>query len=311
MAFWKKKTDSDIIVQCSICEWNPDGESHWSCSCGHQWNTFATKGKCPNCTFQWESTRCPGCGITTPHREWYKTKEQWEEIFRSQDAHLRERKLRLEARLIDYGIRNYRISHLSDLDLTAWEFHTPFDAGCRMMVLYAMAYSASNLDDRELIIDWLKREDIREKVSPYEKEFLSDPHPDERMLIDLSYRLEGALTLGWCLKMVDSLPRLDDKHSGHAIDEFVQNVPQPGDSLQVFLSQLEFRDMVEVYEETLINEFATTYFRDLLFTGKSDATDIDRYISLERHTTLNWLRKFGAKENASPAELWDETDTST
>jgi hypothetical protein len=74
---------------------------------------------------------------------------------------------------------------------------------------------------------------------------------------------------------------------------------------------LEYRSLDEIYEENLLNELATSYFRDLLFNGKEDATTINRAISFERHKTLNWLRTFYEGDDEVTGELWDDVDTST
>ena len=50
---------------------SPSDDSHWSCKCGHAWNTFWTAGKCPACGFQWEETICPHCGEISDHRARY------------------------------------------------------------------------------------------------------------------------------------------------------------------------------------------------------------------------------------------------
>ena len=304
MPFWKKKKDKPII-QCTECEWKPDGEKHWGCSCGHVWNTFETKGKCPKCKTQWEDTRCPGCGKTTPHKDWYKTKEEVQQIEKSGNPVLRAKKKSLESRLINYGIKNHRVSYLPYLDPTKEEFHTTYDAGCRMMIFYAIGYAVQNSEERTSIIDWLKAENIWDKVSEEEKAFLSNNKPTEEELISLSWRIEGALTLAWCLNKVKKLPRLDIDNNEKEIDEFQNNVPAIGDSLTTFLSNLEYRSKDEIYEENLLNELATTYFRDLMFNGKEDETKINRMISFERHKTLNWLRKFMGELD------WDHTETST
>jgi hypothetical protein len=308
--FWRK-IQNDLIIQCPVCEWNPDGEKHWACSCGHKWNTFKTKGKCPKCKTQWEDTRCPGCGKSTPHKDWYKTKEEIDLIESSSDQKLRAKKKKLETRLIDYGIKNYRVSHLPYLDHSNEKFQTEYDAGCRMMILYSIAYAVHNLNERTKIIQWFKDEKIWDKVSPNEKDFFNNPEPDENTLMDLSWRIESALTLGWCLKKVKSLPKLDYDNNEKEIEEFQQNVPELGDSLMLFLTELEFRDFNEIYEENLVNELATTYFRDLMFNGKNDETKINRFTSFERHQVLNWLRTSYADESEITGELWDETDTST
>ena len=180
-----------------------------------------------------------------------------------------------------------------------------------MMILYAISYAVHNLDERDRITKWFKDEKIWNKVSPTEKDFLNNQEPDENTLMDLSWRIESALTLGWCLNKVKSLPRLDNDDNEKVIEEFQKNVPELGDSLMLFLTQLEYRDFNEIYEENLVNELATTYFRDLLFNGKNDETKINRFTSFERHQVLNWLRTSYADDSEITGELWDETDTST
>lgn len=304
MPFWKKKKE-DKIIQCSSCEWSPDGDKHWSCSCGHLWNTFTTKGKCPNCGTQWKDTWCPACGKTTAHKDWYKTKAEIEQLENTGDKILRAKKKSLESKLIDYGIKNHRVSYLPYLDHTKENFHSSYEAGCRMMILYAIGLSVQHLEERKNIIQWFKDEKIWDRVSPDEKTYLKNPNPSEDMLMDLSWRLEGALSLGWCLQQIDTLPRLDDDDDHTAIQQFQENIPQVGETLHPFLSTIKLRDLGEIYEENLLNELATTYFRNLMFNGKEDQTQINRHTSFERHKTLNWLRQFMGIED------WDDTDTST
>jgi len=308
--FWKKKQDN-LRIQCPICEWNPDGEKHWTCSCGHKWNTFKTKGKCPKCKTQWKETSCPGCGKNTPHIDWYKTEEEMNGVKNTVDQKLRIKKKKLETRLIDYGIENYSVSHLPYLDHSNETFQTAYDAGCRMMILYTISFAVYNLDERDSIILWFQEENIWDKVSPNEKDFLMDSNPNENTLMTLSWRIESALTLGWSLKKVKTLPRLDNENNESFIEEFQQNIPEIGDSLILFLTELEYRDFNEIYEENLLNELVTTYFRDLMFNGKKDETRIKQFTSFERHQVLNWLRASHEDESKITGELWDETDTST
>ena len=180
-----------------------------------------------------------------------------------------------------------------------------------MLILYAVASVVHNLDQRPRIIEWMRSEYLWNKVSPKEKEFLTDSSPDESLLIEFSWGIEGALMLGWCLNKVNFLPDLDRDDSGNAIEEFQKKVPEIGDSTMLFLSGLAYRNLDEIYEENLLNEMATAYFRDLMYTGKEVTTRINRSVSLERHRTLNWLRTYYEGENEVTGELWDDTDTST
>ena len=302
---FKKKKKRDQPVQCPVCRWEPDGGKHWKCTCGHRWNTFDTKAKCPNCKTQWEDTWCPNCGNSTPHDDWYQTQKDSSAIELSGDPELLAKKAKLEARLTDYKIYMPMITHLPYLDHSRETFKSPFEAACRMIILYTISYSVHFLDERLDLIAWLKHEGLWEKVSPDEKNYLTDPSPDQQVLINLSWRIEGAMTLAWCLNKVDTLPRIDQQDNEAELEAFQEIMPGFGESLQPFLSNLQYRSLDEIYEENLLNELATAYFRDLLFSGNKDTTSINRSMSFERHRTLNWLRSF------MQITGWDETDTST
>jgi hypothetical protein len=58
-------------IRCPQCKWTPRAKHLWSCRCGHNWNTFDTRGLCPGCGHQWEITGCLQCGAVSPHPEWY------------------------------------------------------------------------------------------------------------------------------------------------------------------------------------------------------------------------------------------------
>lgn len=67
-----------IEIACPKCDWEPDDNSLWQCTCGHLWNTFETSGKCPKCAKVWADTQClgpgfpGGCGSWSKHIDWYR-----------------------------------------------------------------------------------------------------------------------------------------------------------------------------------------------------------------------------------------------
>jgi len=67
-----------VRVRCPQCNWLPAEESQWSCRCHHRWNTFATRGKCPACEYQWQITSCLNCGHASRHENWYLPEEPTE-----------------------------------------------------------------------------------------------------------------------------------------------------------------------------------------------------------------------------------------
>jgi hypothetical protein len=71
-AEWDELLGSTLAgVRCPKCGWAPRAKNVWSCNCGHCWNTFDTRGLCPQCQHQWEVTECLQCGERSPHEKWY------------------------------------------------------------------------------------------------------------------------------------------------------------------------------------------------------------------------------------------------
>lgn len=58
-------------IRCPKCRWKPGPLDLWGCSCGHAWNTFDTRGRCPACGKVWKMTQCLACSIWSPHNDWY------------------------------------------------------------------------------------------------------------------------------------------------------------------------------------------------------------------------------------------------
>jgi hypothetical protein len=69
------------IIACPKCHWQPEGhEQDWQCTCGQQWHTFDTAGKCPSCQYQWSDTTCLHCHCVSRHADWYRsTAVRWAE----------------------------------------------------------------------------------------------------------------------------------------------------------------------------------------------------------------------------------------
>ena len=58
-------------IRCPRCRWRPHRLDRWGCRCGHSWNTFETRGRCPKCEYQWRNTQCLRCKEFSPHEDWY------------------------------------------------------------------------------------------------------------------------------------------------------------------------------------------------------------------------------------------------
>ncbi|MDQ2793445.1 MAG: hypothetical protein M3Y12_05485 [Bacteroidota bacterium] len=63
--------DSTLEIYCPACQWEPDANAQWECTCGHHWNTFDTAGVCPLCQYRWNHTQCLSCAVLSLHIDWY------------------------------------------------------------------------------------------------------------------------------------------------------------------------------------------------------------------------------------------------
>ena len=61
-------------IRCPKCGYQPKKTDRWMCfpGCRHLWNTFDTRGVCPNCGFRWLDTKCLACNRWSAHEAWYE-----------------------------------------------------------------------------------------------------------------------------------------------------------------------------------------------------------------------------------------------
>lgn len=59
-------------VRCPRCSWEPDGEPHWTCTCGNPWDILRYHGRCPACNAREELVVCPDCVVASPILHWYE-----------------------------------------------------------------------------------------------------------------------------------------------------------------------------------------------------------------------------------------------
>ena len=215
---------------------------------------------------------------------------------------LLKRKEIIENRLISYGINN-KISHLPYLEFSEDDFQTPYEVGCRILVLWAVSYLSYNLDEKAKIENWLRSTVLWNKVSDHEKKLFTE-ELQQKHLISFSWNIEAVVVLCWALQLINDLPNLDGKNSAIPLDEIMDKLPI-NENPDLFLSTLSYRSKEEIFIENITNEMITWHLRDNMLFNNKEQMKINPAISFERHYALNWVRQF------SEISDWDETDTST
>jgi hypothetical protein len=216
---------------------------------------------------------------------------------------LKRRKDKVESKLTSYGLKDSKITYLQYLDFSPEEFQPPYKAGCRILILWALSYVASNLGEKDEIATWMKAWGLWDKVSEREKKLFTEELP-ERSLMNFSWHIEGVIVLSWAVNLLEELPDPTTKISDSALDALMAKLPI-AENPELFLSTLAYRDKEEIFIENIINEMITWYLRDRMLNKKKNESNVNPAISFERHFALNWVRKF------SDIDEWDETDTST
>ncbi len=219
---------------------------------------------------------------------------------------LQERKKKLEKRLSEFGLTDYKISSELYLKYDEKNFASSTEIAKRLIILYSIFYGSTNIDKIPRIKDWLIKVNLWTEVSDTEKMFFEGTIEDEEKIEEFAWSIEKAYILAWTLNIVSEKPLPIDQITDKQFDDFVLNIPEIGtENLSEFITSQHLREFDEIYDENLFNEIATTYLRDLFFDGKKNKTKLDPNAIFERHYTLNWVRRFSGITD------WDETDTST
>lgn len=217
---------------------------------------------------------------------------------------LAERKARIEQRLKQHGIPDLQITSLDYLNFNDKEFATPYETGCRIIILFAIAYTIEDPSVLQLVEGWLKGENLWSHASPVEQQYFAG-NTGEEEIDDFLWQVEGAYILSWAVGLTNDKPAANEEITDRQLESFVKSVPRVEESVQPFLTSLAYRNTTEIFDENVFYELTTAHFRDLLSNRKEDTTDIDRVAAFQRHRALNWLRRFSGSTD------WDETDTST
>ena len=218
---------------------------------------------------------------------------------------LESRKERIESRLREYDINDTSITFLRYLIFDDKLFVTPYEVGCRIMIIYAIVFSIQEPDRKSNIFKWFKTQKLDNYLSSIEMQYFQGTETEDYIINKFSWELEAAYILAWTLNLIKESPSPTSVLSDEQLELFFNSVPALGDELSIFLNNLQYRNTEEIFEENIFYELTTSYFRNLLFNSNEDNTIIDRNASLERHKALNWVRQF------MEIKEWEHTETST
>jgi hypothetical protein len=135
-------------------------------------------------------------------------------------------------------MEGYQISYLPYLDETKWIFVEPKKVGKRVLILYAVAHAAYNEEDKERIINWLKKEELWSDVAQSEIIFLQAKNSAEEACAEFTWRVESAYILAWALNLIHEKPSPEEESD---TDKLEQVLPILGEPVDGFLENLQLR----------------------------------------------------------------------
>lgn len=218
---------------------------------------------------------------------------------------LQDRKYRIETKLKKYGISNYKIDHLAYLQFDETTFQSPQEVAQRTLILYALAHASNGHIARFKAKKWLKKENLWEAMTNEEQQFMNTLFPSLELKMTYSWAIEEAIVLNWTINKDERLSEIIEEFSLATIKASLQAMPSIGQNTSNYITTATYRPLTEIFEENILNELLTSYFRDLLFSGEPDLTKINREVSFKRHLALNWVRQFAGNKS------WDNIATDT
>jgi len=170
----------------------------------------------------------------------------------------------------------------------------------RCIALYAII-AAGHEEPRGELIDWLRRENLWEAVSPVEASFLQSDAPTKQQLVNATWRTEALSSLLWSLGFVPELPPPTGLCDVQALRRVL---PPLMGSVAEWVSTARLRPDSE-FREANENIYQIHWaVRDARLNGRPIPQGFDPGVVQERHYALNWLIGYCGQD-------WDDISTDT
>lgn len=188
------------------------------------------------------------------------------------------------------------------------------DVARRVMVLWAVDMKAEGVD-RKRATRHLKNLGLNAAVSPQERAFLDDPHPDPVYCQRLVWRLESIWVLLWALGHTRAL----DWPAGMCNTKEMVPILESHESSPDFISRAALRSKAEILDQQDLILRIHWAIRHTHLSGRPLPANLNwaqpndwvpanasaaAAVVAQRHYALNWLTTFLGAD-------WDEVDTPT
>lgn len=165
-----------------------------------------------------------------------------------------------------------------------------------MAAIISCAYGESKED----VSDWLKKENLWNELTPFEREFLENESPTKTNE-EFTWKIEALVPLLWAINKINKIPGINKQCDTEPLKSAVI---WPPNSTKEYISSSELRD-----EEEMYNEYEKVYqahwkVRDAKLNKKAIPKKYDPEVVYERHYGFNWVIGY-------MGQTWDDITTDT
>ena len=181
------------------------------------------------------------------------------------------------------------------------EIRDPEQIAKRALALFAVVRLAMGAP-RDQTLAWLREHALWDALSPAELDFISTATPTRQQVINASWRAEALLVLIWALRLVETMPALNEPYDTNDLKGLLP--PYTSQNVGEFVAtavRLPDDALLEYADDVLNSHWEA---RDASIRGKPVPENLHIGIIQERHHAINWVTGYGNLP-------WDEVTTDT
>lgn len=168
----------------------------------------------------------------------------------------------------------------------------------RILILVYLSYVGEVPKDKQVVIDFLKAENLWESASEEEQRLFNKTMNDQERA-NVSWRSESIWLLLWCINKVD---KLDLPYECVKVQDVVKYLPPFMTSPKEFINTVSTRKKSELLDAADLLYRLHWATRQAQLT-KTNTTKLNPSVVYERHYAINWVTFY--------AENWDDVTTDT
>jgi len=177
----------------------------------------------------------------------------------------------------------------------------PAEVAWRTLALFSVFGLAVGAD-REEILRWIAENNLSDKLTPRERQFIKSSSPTKQEIVDASWYSERLVVLLWALGKLDEPPAADQQCDTALLQKLLP--PFADITVRDFVAGALLRgdqELIATADQLLMLHW---HARDGKLKARPPSVPVDIEVIQERHHAINWIIGY----DGAP---WDEVTTDT